>query len=84
MSRPMVHALLSLHVVPFAAAGFEHIPLVVSHVPAMWHWSLATHVFGLPPVHVPDWQVSMSVHAFPSEHVVPFAAAGFEHTPLVV
>jgi hypothetical protein len=30
----IVHALPSLHAVPFAAVGFEHVPLVGSHVPA--------------------------------------------------
>jgi hypothetical protein len=29
-----VHALPSLHAVPFAAVGFEHAPLLGSHVPA--------------------------------------------------
>ena len=50
---PCVHALWSLHAVPSAAAGFEHVPLVGSHVPATWHASLAVHVTGLDPVHVP-------------------------------
>src|SRR5439155_1482367 len=31
---PGVQALLSSHVVPFALFGFEHTPVVVSHVPA--------------------------------------------------
>ena len=48
-----VHALWSLHEVPSAAAGFEHVPLAGSHVPATWHASLAVHVTGLDPVHVP-------------------------------
>ena len=34
---PDVQALLSLHVLPFALFGFEHTPVVVSHVPATWH-----------------------------------------------
>jgi len=34
---PDVQALLSLHVLPFALFGFEHAPVVVSHVPATWH-----------------------------------------------
>jgi len=37
---------------------------------------------GLVPVHVPDWQVSVCVHASASLHVVPFGAAGFEHRPV--
>ena len=48
-----VHALPSLQVVPFAAIGFEHGPLVGLHVPATWHWSLAVHVTGFAPVQTP-------------------------------
>jgi len=48
-----VQALPSLHLVPFVAAGFEQEPDVGSHVPAAWHWSLAVHVTGFEPVHVP-------------------------------
>ena len=78
-----VQALPSLHDVPLVAAGFEHSPVLVLHVPTVWHWSLAVHVTGLLPVHVPLWQVSVCVHALPSLHVVPFVAAGFEHTPVL-
>jgi hypothetical protein len=77
-----VHALPSLHDVPFAATGFEHVPLLGLHVPAVWHASLAVHVTGFDPVHVPFWQLSLWVHALPSLHDVPFAATGFEHVPL--
>src|SRR5262249_6459271 len=80
----VVQALLSLHVVPFALAGFEHSPVAVLHVPALWHWSSAVHVTGLAPVHVPDWQVSVWVQALPSSHEAPFALRGFEQTPVVV
>ena len=31
---PLVQALLSLQAVPLALFGFEHTPVVVSHVPA--------------------------------------------------
>ena len=48
-----VHALPSLHAVPFVATGFEHTPVLVLHVPAVWHWSLAVQVTALEPVHVP-------------------------------
>ncbi len=34
---PIVHALASVHDVPSDAAGFEHSPVAVSHVPATWH-----------------------------------------------
>jgi hypothetical protein len=33
-------------------------------------------------VHTPAWHESPLVHAFPSLHDVPFAAAGIEHTPV--
>jgi hypothetical protein len=33
----LVQALPSLHVVPFAFAGFEQIPVAGAHVPAVWH-----------------------------------------------
>src|SRR5579883_258743 len=38
---------------------------------------------GLPPVQVPFWQVSVWVQALPSLQVVPLAAAGLEHWPVV-
>ncbi len=77
-----VHLFPSSHEVPFAFAGFEHVPVPESHVPALWHWSCAVHVTGLLPVHFPCWQVSVRVHAFPSLHAVPSALSGFEHVPL--
>ncbi len=40
------------------------------------------HVTGFDPTHVPFWQVSVCVHAFPSLHVVPFDAMGFEQVPV--
>jgi hypothetical protein len=77
-----VHAFPSLHVVPFAAVGFEHAPVDGLQVPATWHWSLAAHVTGFAPLHVPAWHVSVCVHASPSLHEVPSAAAGLEHFPV--
>ena len=50
----------------------------------MWHWSLAVHVTGFPPVHVPDWQVSVRVQALPSLHPVPSGLAGFEQAPVAL
>ena len=35
-------------------------------------------------MHVPDWHVSLWVHAFPSEHAAPSLFAGFEQTPVLV
>lgn len=73
-----VHASPSLQPVPFAAAGFEQAPLAVSQVPAVWHGSLAVHVTGFDPVHVPVRQTSDWVHAFPSLQLVPSVTGGFE------
>ena len=77
-----MHALPSLHAVPFGFAGFEQTPVPGPHVPALWHASLAVHTTGFAPEHVPDWQVSVWVHPFPSLHAVPFAARGFEQNPV--
>ena len=74
-----VHALPSLHAVPSALFGFEHVPVEGSQVPALWHWSSAAHVTGFAPMHVPTWQVSVCVHGLPSLHAVPSALFGFEH-----
>jgi hypothetical protein len=79
-----VHLSPSLHAVPLAALGFEQLPLVGSHVPATWHMSLAVHVFGLPAVQPPAWQVSDTVQGLPSLQASPFAFAGFEQVPVVV
>jgi len=81
---PRVHALPSLHDVPFAAAGLEHVPDAGLHVPATWHASLAEHAIGFPPMHTPAWHVSLCVHALPSLHAVPLEATGFEQTPVLV
>jgi hypothetical protein len=48
-----VQALPSLQLVPFGAVVLEHTPVLVLHVPARWQASLAVHVTGLLPVHVP-------------------------------
>jgi hypothetical protein len=80
---PSVQGLLSLQTVPSAMGGLEHFPLKGSQVPGPWHWSTGAHATGLPPVHVPDWHVSLFVQRFPSSHDVPLAATGFEHCPLI-
>jgi hypothetical protein len=72
----------SLQAVPSAAAGFEHVPVAPSQVPAAWHWSLAVQMTGSPPTHAPAWQVSDRVQAVPSSQAVPSAAAGFEQVPV--
>jgi phosphoglycerate dehydrogenase-like enzyme len=81
---PCVHALPSLHVVPFVAVGFEQAPVLVLHVPGTWHWSLAAHVTGFDPVQIPAWHASLCVHALPSLQVVPSEALGLEHAPVLV
>src|SRR5438309_11170764 len=48
-----VQGLLSVHSVPSGFAGFEHVALAGSQVPATWHWSAAGQVTGLLPVHIP-------------------------------
>jgi hypothetical protein len=80
----VVHASPSLHDVPFAELGFEQTPVPVLQVPMSWHWSSAVQTTGLPPLQVPDWQVSVCVHASPSLQAVPFALTGFEQTPVLV
>lgn len=76
-----VHALPSLHVVPLDAMGFEHVPVLGSHAPATWHWSLAAHETGLDPVHAPLTQAYAWLHLLEPVHAVPSGAAGFEHVP---
>ena len=84
---PVVHALPSVHAVPFAFAGFEHAPVAGLQTPALWHWSGAGHTTGFAPVQTPLWQLSLCVQAFPSLQAVPSALLGFEqpvagsHTP---
>src|SRR5947208_2723922 len=79
-----VQALPSLHAVPLLAFGLEHWPVVVSQVPATWHWSEAVQTTGLLPVQTPLWQVSVWVQALPSLHAVPLLAFGLEHWPVAV
>lgn len=38
--------------------GAVHCPVAGTHEPAIWHWP-AEHWTGLPPTHVPAWQVSV-------------------------
>jgi hypothetical protein len=52
-----VQALPSLQAVPFVAVGLEQAPVVGSHVPAVWHWSLAVQTTGWLPVQTPAWHV---------------------------
>jgi hypothetical protein len=77
-----VHALPSMHAVPFGFIGFEQTPLAGSHVPASWHWSLATQTTGSLPVHAPLRHASVRVHALPSSQPLPSGFGGFEHSPV--
>jgi hypothetical protein len=60
---PVVQAFPSSQV-PLFFTGFEQIPVVVSHVPALWHWSGFGQVPGAQ-VPVADEQVAHPEHAFP-------------------
>ena len=55
--------MLPLQVVPFEAIGFEHIPVIGSHVPATWHGSVAVHVMA--PL---SWHVPLLVHVPEPRH----------------
>jgi hypothetical protein len=72
----------SLHDVPSAAAGFEQEPVFGSHVPAVWHASVAAHGVSGPGVQAPAVHTSPFVQRFWSSHAVPSASAGFVHTPV--
>jgi len=78
----LVQALASLQAEPSAFAGFEHCPVEVSQVPAVWHWSEALQTTAFEPVQVPFSHVSVCVQALPSLHAVPLAAAGLEQVPV--
>jgi hypothetical protein len=69
----VVHALPSLQVAPSFFTGFVQAPVAGSQVPLSWHWSLAAHIFVVPPAHMPLMQASPVVHGFPSLHVLPSA-----------
>ena len=67
-----VHALPSLHAAPFGFEGFEQTPVDELQVPALWHWSLAVQVTGVPATHAPAaLQVSAPLHKFASAQLVP-------------
>jgi hypothetical protein len=77
-----VQILPSMQLVPSGTFGVLQIPDVGSQLPGAWHCAGVGQVTGLVPVHTPDWQLSVCVHAFPSLHVVPLFAFGFEQTPV--
>jgi len=77
-----VQELPSLQIAPSALLGLLHVPVPASHVPASWHWSMASQMTGLAPVHVPVWQVSDCVQASPSLQLVPSALFGLLQMPV--
>ena len=81
-----VHALPSLHDVPFVAfVAAEHVPVDGWHVPATLHVAAAGHVTGFDPTQLPLMHLSVCVHMSPSEHVEPSVAlVAVEQTPVVV
>jgi hypothetical protein len=50
--------------------------------PLLWQSSAPPQAFGLLPVHVPHWHVSVCVHAFSSLQGVPFGLFCGVHAPL--
>jgi hypothetical protein len=52
-ASPVVQAFPSVQGVVLGFAGLEQIPVPVSHVPALWHWSNAAQVTGLEPTQMP-------------------------------
>jgi hypothetical protein len=48
-----VQAFASLQGVVLGFTGFEQIPVPVSQVPGLWHWSEAAQVFGFEPTQMP-------------------------------
>jgi hypothetical protein len=76
-----VQVLPSLQDVPLATTGFEQVPFAGLQVPAVWHWSTATHVTAAPGRHTPAVHESLCVQALPSLQDVPLATTGFEQVP---
>lgn len=77
---PIVQALPSLHAVPLAA-GAKTQPVAALHESAV-HELLSLHVIAAP-VHVPALQASPVVQALLSLQVVPLAAFGLLHAPVI-
>lgn len=74
-----VHAFPSSQATLFALVGLEQVPVRVSQMPTVWHWSNAEHTTLLEPTHTPPWHVSVLVHKLPSEHGAPSDTTGFVH-----
>jgi hypothetical protein len=73
-----------LHAVPSAlGAAAGQVPVPVLQVAITWHSSGVGHTTAVPLVQVPAWQVSLVVHMLPSLQLVPLAASGLVHAPVV-
>src|SRR5262245_40691289 len=68
--RSLVHATPSLH---GAVLLLKTQPVAASHESSV-HGLPSLHTSGVPALHVPFWQVSTPLHAFPSLQLVPFGA----------
>src|SRR5438876_4335318 len=66
-----VQALPSVQGVPSTFVGLLQVPVAGSQVPAAWHWSEAVLTTAFVPTQAPAAQVSVCVHALPSEQGVP-------------
>src|SRR5262249_42556638 len=55
LSSRVVQALPSLQVECSGRTGFEQAPVVGLQVPAVWHWSDATQLTGVPGTQLPPW-----------------------------
>ena len=73
----------SLQRLPSPATGFEHVPVSLSQVPTLWHWSDAPQTTGVAPVQTPVLQLSIVVHLSPSSHAVASAALATPQEPAV-
>jgi len=71
-----------LHAVPSATGGLLQAPVVRSQVPAEWQLSDAVQTTGVP-AQAPAVQLSFVVHLLLSSQVVPLAAFGLVHAPVV-
>ncbi len=80
-ASPVVHALLSLQVVPSAKGVYVHLPVTLSHASVV-QTSPSLQLSVEPGVHLPPTHVSEYVHALPSSHALPSLSTVFVHLPL--
>ena len=78
-----MHGLVPAHTVPSVTGGLEHVPVVGSHVPTAWHWSLAVHVIGFDPVQTPAAHANVWSQRSVPVQAVPSVTGGFEQAPLL-